>query len=333
MNFNKYLVFTLMVFLSLNIYSQDQSGYYMNWNVDHTQRIIKPTIKLNAEEAKSINCYKVTFNDDGRLKMVEYFVSGKKSDHSNYGAHILEVTYASGYYEETFRNKEKVRVLNKNGIWLHKYILNEEGYWIKKVHHDKEGNLKDQYGVAMYKVHRDDQNRRQTEIRFNSNLDTIPDPNGFKVTHFTYNKDGFITSRHNRNLRGGLENGKYGYAKVIFHMDQNGQFYGEEFVDEQGHLRNSSSLGYAKIDMRDFNKYGKNKRFYFTDESGYPSKEKAMGVITYHDNMTKDKVLYFDKYGNTTKDVKVRVTSKYIYDDNGAFIRRENYNCNGELIQ
>ena len=116
-------------------------------------------------------------------------------------------------------------------------------------------------------------------------------------------------------------------------MDQNGQFYGEEFIDSHGDLTNSSSLGYAKIDMRDFNTYGKNKRLYFTDESGYPSKEKAMGIISYHDNMSRDEVLYYDRYGNQTKDLKVRARSKYIYDQNREYLRRENYNYKGEQIK
>ena len=182
--------------------------------------------------------------------------------------------------------------------------------------------------MAIYKEYRDHQNRRLTEIRFNANLDTIPDPNGFKVTHFTYNQDGFISSRQNKNQKGALENGKYGYAKVVFHMDQNGQFYGEEFIDSNGDLANNSSLGYAKVDMRDFNKYGKNKRFYFTDESGYPSKEKAMGIVTYHDNMSRNEVVYYDRYGNQTRDVTFIARSMYIYDEYGEYVNIEYYYLN-----
>lgn len=335
MNFKKCFLFVLVVLVSLNTYSysQNENGYYMSWNSDHTGRTVNPTIKLNDDEAKLINCYRVTFDKDQRLKTVEYFVSGKKSSSSNYGAHALERKYYTNYYEEIFRNKKHERIVNKNGVWLHKYLLNKAGYWTKKENYNNKGELLNQYGVAVFKVDRDSQNRRLREIRYNSNLDTIPDPNGFKVTHFTYNKDGFISSRQNRNKKGVLENGKYGYAKVIFYMDQNGQFYGEEFIDSLGNLVNSSSLGYAKVDMRDFNKYGKNKRFYFTNESGYPCKEKAMGVITYHNNMSKKEVIYYDRYGNQTKDVNVRARSKYIYDKNGEYIKRENYNCKGELIK
>ena len=333
MNYKKHFLIAISILVAIKIYSQDESGYYMDWNSDHTQRMVKPTIKLNDEESKLINCYKVTFDKDGRLKTVEYFVSGKKSSNSNFGAYLLERKYYDHYYEEFFRNKKKERVTNENGIWYYKYHLNEDGFWTKKENYNNQGELLDQYGVAIYKVYRDHQNRRLTEIRFNSKLDTIPDPNGFKITHFTYNQDGFISSRQNKNQKGALENGKYGYAKVVFHMDQNGQFYGEEFINSNGDLANSSSLGYAKVDMRDFNKYGKNKRFYFTDESGYPSKEKAMGIVTYHDNMSRNEVIYYDRYGDQTKDVNVRARSKYLYDENGEYVKRENYNFEGQLIK
>ncbi len=332
MNYKKIILIVIVIFLSLKVYSQHESGYYMNWNSDHTQSTVKPTIKLNDKEAKLINCYKVIFDNDGRLKTVAYFVSGKKSSNSNFGAHILERKYHNNHFEEFFRNKKNERVANNNGIWFHKYHLNENGFWTKKENYSHQGELLEHYGVAAYIVHRDYQNRRHTEIRLDSKLDTIPDPNGFKITHFTYNPDGFISSRQNRNQKGELENGKYGYAKVVFHIDQNGQFYGEEFINSMGNLANSTSLGYAKVDMRDFNRYGKNRRFYFTDESGYPSKEQAMGIVTYHDNMSKNEVIYYDRYGSQTKDVRVRARSKYIYDEKGEYLKRENYNCEGQLL-
>jgi len=333
MNFKKYFLVSIGVLISITIYSQKESGYYINWNQDHTERTVKPTIKLDIEESKIMNCYKISFNQDGKLGKVEFFVSGKKSSNSDFDAHILELNYYSNHYEEMFRNEENQRVVNKNGIWLSKYYLNDDGYWIKREHYDKNDKLINQYGVAIFKIQRDYMNRMISEIQLNSTLDTIPDVNGFKIPHFTFNQDGFMSSRQNRNENGALENGKYGYAKVVFHLDQNGQFYGEEFIDSQGNLINSSSLGYAKVDFRDFNEYGKNKRLYFTDETGYASEHKAMGIITYNKNNTRNEIVYYDRYGKMTKDVSVIAKSKFIYDENGEFVRRENYNCEGKIIE
>jgi len=333
MNFKKYFLTSIGILISMTIYSQKESGYYMNWNRDHTERTVKPTIKLNEKEFKFLNCYSVTFDLADKLTKVEYYTAGKKNSNADFGAHKLEVNYYSNYYEEVFRNEENQRVVNKNGIWLIKYHINEDGYWMKRAYYDKDGNLINRYGVAISKVQRDYMNRMISEIQLNSNLDTIPDVNGFKIPHFTFNQDGFMSSRQNRNENGKLENGKYGYAKVIFHLDQNGQFYGEEFIDSQDNLINSSSLGYAKVDLRDFNEYGKNKRLYYTDETGYASEHKAMGIITYNENMTRDEIVYYDRYGKMTNDVSVRAKSKFIYNENGEFVGRENYNCEGKIIE
>jgi len=78
--------------------------------------------------------------------------------------------------------------------------------------------------------------------------------------------------------------------------------------------------------MRDFNEYGKNKRLYFTDESGYASENKAMGIMSYNENMTIDEIKYYNRFGKITKDLSVRVRSKFIYNGNDEFIGRENYN-------
>ena len=90
MNYKKHFLLAIAILVSIKIYGQDESGYYLDWNSDHTQRMVKPTIKLNDEESKLINCYKVTFDKDGRLQTVEYFVSGEKSSNSNFGAYLLE---------------------------------------------------------------------------------------------------------------------------------------------------------------------------------------------------------------------------------------------------
>jgi len=332
MNTKSIIISALSMCLSLSLFSQSESGWYMNWNRDHTERTVKPTIKLDKEESKIMNCYRVSFNEDGKLGKVEFFASGKKSPNSDFGAHILELEYHTGYYEEIYKNVEDERVANSNGVWLTKFYLNEDGYWTRMEYYDREDKLVNQYGVAVSKVQRDYMNRMISEIQLDSNFDTIPDVNDFKVPHFTFNEDGYMSSRQNRNENGQLVNGKYGYAKVVFHLDHNGLFYGEEFIDSQGNLINSH-LGYAKIDFRDFNKYGKNKRQYFTDESGYASEGKAMGVITYNENMTRDEILYYDRVGEPTEDFKGRYRIKYIYDDNGRLIKREYYNLSGELVE
>jgi len=74
MNFKKRFLTAITILVSMTVFSQEKIGYYINWNQDHTERTVKPTIKLNDVEAKTINCCKLSFTKDNRLKTVAYYV-------------------------------------------------------------------------------------------------------------------------------------------------------------------------------------------------------------------------------------------------------------------
>lgn len=142
--------------------------------------------------------------------------------------------------------------MNSNDVKKYEYTLDIDGYWIELRNLDENGNLIEEYGVTLIKVKRDYQNRILTEVHLNLNHDTIPDPNDFKIVHFTYDQNSYMTSRQNKDAEGRLKNGKESYAKVVFQLDHNGMFYGEEFLNANLELTNHPSIGYAKIDFRDY---------------------------------------------------------------------------------
>lgn len=328
----KQLLF-LLIILPQIILCQSTSGYYMNWDRDHTGRTVKPMIPISEEEAQTINCYWVEFNEENRFKRVRYYNTGQASERSNYGAHELVRNYYSDRFEDTFRDITGEPTLNSSGVKKYLRQLNPEGYWVKIENHNEEEELVEENGVTVIKVVRDYQNRILTEIHLNLKKDTIPDPNGFKVVHFTYNKDSYMTARINIDVDEKLQHGKDGYATVVFQYDQNGMFFGEEFLNTSGDLVIHPNLGYAKIDFREFNKYGKNTKQYFMDENGYPSTGKAMAVIEYNTNMSRNNVLYYDRIGERTEDFKGVASIAYEYDKNGSFLRRKYYNLKNELLE
>ena len=193
--------------------------------------------------------------------------------------------------------------------------------------------MAEENGVSTIKVTRDYQNRILTEIQLNLEQDTIPDPNDIKVVHYTYDINGYMTARINKDKSGRLKEGKFGYAKVVFQFDHNGMFFGEEFLNKEGELVIHPSLGYAKIDFREFNEYGKSKRQYFIDENGYPSSNKAMAVIDYNDNMTRKKYVIYDRVGKLIEDKKGWSSILYEYDKDGKFSGRKYYNLENELVE
>lgn len=326
----KYLIL-LFIFLPGWLAAQSNDGYYMNWNRDHTGRTIKPMIPISVEEAKIVNCYYVEFDEDHNFKSVKYFNSGKPSVYANYGAHELVRIYTDAGYEDVFKGIDGKEVLNASGIKKQQYKLDDEGYWIEVRNLDATDNLVEDNGVAISKVKRDYQNRILTELQINLANDTIPDVNDFKVVHFTYDNNGYMTARQNRDANGKPINGKQGYATVVFQYDHNGMFYGEEFLNADNELTIHPNIGYAKIDLRDFNKFGKSSRQYYSDENGYPCAHSCMGKFTYNANMSRKELKFYNRIGDEAEDHKGRAKIMYEYESDGKFRGRKYYNLKGEL--
>lgn len=330
----KYVLILNGLFLCIpTTVANTNNACYMDWNRDHTRTHVKPVLSLSEEDASKMNCYRVTFDKDGNFISAKYFSSGQPSHYSNYGAHQIVRSYHDGYYQDSFKDRDGNTVNNANGVSNYKYSTNADGFWYLQENLDDKGKLIDEYGYAKSKVYRDHLNRVAAQVNYNTKEEIVPDVNDFKVVHFTYNKDGYLTARINKNSDGNLQLGKYGYAKVAFFFDQNGTFYGEEFLDAHGKLTTSSGLNYAKIDFRDFNQYGKNQKMYFTDKNGYPNEDKAMATISYHPNMTRDEVLYFDRIGNPTEDYKGVAKRKYRYDADGKYLRQDRYDLDGNIVK
>lgn len=328
----KYLTLLLLVIPTL-LFGQENSGYYMNWNRDHTGRTIKPMIPVTKAEANKVNCYLVEFDDKNRFKSVKYYNSGKPSKNSSYGAHELVRIYTDLGYEDEFKEIGGSIVLNSSGIKKYEYKLDDQGHWIEIRNLDLNGELAEENGVSIIRVKRDYRNRILTEIQLNLKNDTIPDPNDFKIVHFTYDQNSYMTSRQNKDEKGMLKNGKHGYAKVIFQFDHNGMFYGEEFLNSEEQLTIHPNIGYAKIDFRDFNKFGKSLRQYYSDEDGYPNTDISMGEMSYNENMSRRELIFYNRIGEKSEDNKGIAKTIYEYNGNGKLVRRKYLNIKGAEIE
>lgn len=325
-------VIYLIIFLPFVTYSQEKSGYYINWDINHAETSVNPSIPISNEEAKTINCYFVEFDNKNGLISVKYFFSGKPSNYSNFGAFELVREYHSGYLIEKYKNIKGEFVENSSKIHEKKYYLNSEGYWIKKENYNNSGELILD-GVAISMVTRNKKNEIATEIQLSATGDTIPDGNGFRIVHFLYNKDGLTLHRQNKNEKGKIVNGRQGYATVIFQFDQNGMFFEEQFLDENNNLFLHPRFDLAKINWREFNKYGKPLRIYYMNSLGYPHEKRAYGIINYRPNMTRESITYYDRYGERTADGNGIAMSVYNYDSDGKYLGKTNFDIENNLIE
>lgn len=313
-----------------NLQAQNKSGYYINWNVDHTERQVKPSIPISAQEAKVINCYYVKFNSRNRLESVKFYYQGKPSKYGDFGAHEMIRTYSKNHFTETYRNIDGKAVANNRGIYKQVFYLNSKGFWSKKQYFNQQNQPIAQGKIAEVHTIRDAQNRAISEIQLGLKGDTIPDVNGFKTPYFAFTKDGFALYRQNRNPQGQLINGDKGYAVVNFLFDGNGNFVNEEFRDAKGNL--FAYPGYARINFREFNKYGKPARIYFLDKMGRPLQTWAYGVVQYYPNMNRKSITFYDNQGNKSATPQGTSTIIYKYDSEGKFVGRERYDVKGKKI-
>mgnify|MGYP001056783162 FL=1 len=315
-----------------HLYAQNKSGYYLKWDIDHTDRRVKPSISISAQEAQSINCYYVKFNSKNQCQSVQYYYQGKPSVYGNFGAHQLTRIYFKDSFVETYQDTQGKPVTNRQGVYRTVFSLDQKGFWNKKQFFNQRKQPIEVGGVAERQMIRDRQNRAIIEIQLNLKGDTIPDGNGFKQPHFAFTEDGLALYRQNRNPQGQLINETKGYAVVNFLFDENGNFVDEDFRDAEGKLFVRAHSDYARINFREFNRYGKPARIYFLDALGRPLKTRAYGVITYYPDMNRKSITYYDYQGRKSANLQGVSTIEYQYAPDGRFIGKINYDTQGNKV-
>lgn len=317
---------------------QSLSGYYIHWNVDHTERSIRPSIPVSNQDAKTVNCYLVSFDEDNQFANVKFYYNGEPSQYSSYGAFQVSRIYNANNFEDHYFNSLGERVKNAEGVYRTVYHLNNLGYWIRKEYFDENNQLTDIKGshsqkAAISIVTRDSTNKLATEVRLNAKGDTIPDINGFKVVHFGFNKDGYISYRKNIDDTGQLTDGPLGYAQVNFQCHPTGTFFEEEFRNENYNLVEHPRLLFARVNFRQYNRYGKFQRIYYIDKNGYPDERRAYLELDYNPNMTIQKGIFYDRKGKRTEDPRGVASFQFEYAESGKSLGRKNFNLEGEEIK
>ena len=304
-------------------------GFYINWNIDRTQKKVKPSLPISAEEAKTVNCYYVKFDDENRMTSVKYFLSGKPSNDSNYGAFELQRSYNDNRMEDRFKNTEGKETATSSGKGLNKYHLNNNGFWILKEHFDLKGNRIESDGVASVELTRNHKDEVESWTRLDLKKDTVEFYNKLKKTYIIVDDYGQIAFMQNRKENGNLINGPMGVAEVAYNYDDNGSQLSKEFRNENSKPIMHPTLFYSRLEFRDFNKYGFPKRQFKFDEKGHYMES---AEIEYNPNMTRKTITYYDKKGNLTENAYGFANSIYLYNDLGELIKEKRYNLAGQAI-
>lgn len=306
-----------------------RDGFYINWNIDRTQKVIKPSLPISVEEAQTISSYFVKFDDQNRVTSVKYFSSGKPSNDGGFGAFELNRIYADKIIQVRFKNTKGQSVLNTSGTGVIKYHLNETGHWMSKEYFDLNDKKIEANGVAKTEVTRNNNGELTSWISYDLSKDTVVNSNGIKKTHYLFDGQGQTAFTQNLDANGNLKNGSLGVAELVYSYDENGTLLSREFRDENHKRVMHPTVMYSRLEFREFNKYGFPKRFYSIDEKGYPI---GHGIIEYNSNMTRKSLTFYNEQSEPAEAFSGYAYIIYQYNDQGEFVKAKLFNLAGEEI-
>ncbi len=263
--------------------------------------------QLTAEEAKTINNYQFTFDDQNRLVSVEYNRNGVLLDYSSMGAAKVTYTYEGNLQKKNFYNQES-DAIDRDGAFTFEYTLDETGAMRTGMRFlDKAGNpVENRNNINNWEwIKMPDGMIR--ELRYNLAGDSVvmnpfcP----FYELRFTYDVSGYVTRManfdHDTLYNCTAENcGDIGVSYFLFENNEAGDLLQFTVHNTSGNLSNLYG-GWAK-------------RVNKVDENGYLLE---MAVLDQDD----------EYLGG--KNVPVTQTE---YDGHGAVVRRTNMNENREVI-
>ncbi|TNF45602.1 MAG: hypothetical protein EP310_01275, partial [Bacteroidetes bacterium] len=204
----KFYTFILLAIIGATIFScspkpaqnvQDNVKYYRGLLFSETpwdyERGSRP---LTAEEAKSINNYKFTWNDNNQLVSVEYNRNDSLLGYSGMGAAKVTYTYEGNLQTKRFFD-EKNNPTKNGGASVYEYTLNEEGMRITLRFLDENGQpVENRNNIHNY-VWSKLPDGMIRELRYNlAGEETIMNPFcPFYELRFTYDANGYVTRMAN----------------------------------------------------------------------------------------------------------------------------------------
>lgn len=266
--------------------------------------IEKGTHSITPEQAASINNYKFTYDDMGRLASVE-FCRGEEI--LTYGSFAkITYTYEGNQQVKQFFNKAGEQI-ESSGVFKAAYTLDDKGMRTALHFFDKDGNpVENRNSIHRYEWSKLD-NGMIRELRYNlADVETVMNPFcPFYELRFEYDQSGFVTRMSNFQADTlydcTAENcGDIGVSYFLFTNNESGDLLGFSVHNTVGQLSNLYS-GWAKREMT-------------VDQNGYVTE-----LVIYDQD---DELLS----GNGIPVIRT------IYDEHGAPLESQNYNSDRVLI-
>ncbi len=300
--------------------------YYRNLLFSETPYDIeKGTHPITAEQAKTVNSYKFTYDKTGLLLSVEYVRNNVLLGYSSMQG-AAKITYEYGDHKQTkhFFDKEN-KPIEPSGVFALEYALDSNGNRVGLMCLGKDGSMienRNKIHSWQWSVLPDGMVR---ELRYNlKGEETVMNPFcPFYELRFTYNEKGYPTRMANFKAdtlyNCTAENcGDIGVSYFTFTPNQYGDLENQSVFNVTGQMSNLYWGWSKRINKFDENGYPVETRVFDQDNEYVGGKLIPITQMTYDSHGALTEVKNLDKNGNliNSPDNGVAITA-YKYDDLG----------------
>ncbi len=281
---------------------------------------------LTAEDAASVNSYKFTYDESGRLGSVEFVRNNVLLGYSSMGG-AAKVTY-----EYTADNKQIKRFFNKDneqiesgGAFTYEYTLGENGVRTGLKFFGKDGSPIENRNKIHSWTWTTLPDGMVRELRYNlAGEETVMNANcPFYELRFTYNDKGYVTRLANY-MADTLYNctaencGDIGVSYFIFEPNENGDLLGFSVFNVYGQMSNLSSGWSKRMNKVDADGYVVETAVYDQDNEYVSGKNIPVIQTVYDDHGAVVEVKNMDKDRNIINHPESGVAiTEYKYDELG----------------
>lgn len=279
-------------------------GYFFSMDLDAHYQFVG-TGALTEEDAAKANCYRFIYNQDGKLREIDYRRAGTLMPDPLFQAAQIGFEYQPGIERRWYRDAQG-QAIRGGGVAGEELTLNPAGYATTITNLDASGgHTHDGSGVISYVRTLDNHNRVVSCRRIGLFGNAITDDSGFFETRTVYDAQGYPIERGNYDSSGNLLNNNDGVALI----------------------RTIRTIYPDSIQTVES---------YF-DASGLPVEEKSSGVHTLQRTNDNRGLLvdesYFDTTGAPCLDLKGGIHERrYVYDDNGNQLSEAFFDTDGKPI-
>ncbi len=321
--------------------AQDNVKYFRSLLFSETSwDLERGSHEITAEDAKTVNNYKFTYNDNNQLVSVEYNRNDSLLDYSSMGAAKITYTYEGDLQNKHFFN-EKNEPTKNGGVSVYEYKLDDDGMRVAMRFLDETGQPVENRNKIHNYVWTKLPDGMIREVRYNlAEESIIMNPFcPFYELRFTYDANGFVTRMANYDsdtlYNCTAENcGDIGVSYFLFENNEHGDLESFSVHNTVGQLSNLY-WGWAKrVNVYDANGYTTETAMFDMDDEFLGGKNIPVTQTVYDEHGAPVKRISMDKDKNVINDPDSGVAiTEFKYDETGRRIDTLRYDKDGNVVE